>query len=223
VHVSRYVPGQLGLDLGRDIQVVLGDVTRPVVFDVGANIGQSILTFKGLLPRCVVHSFEPSPAVFRRLEDYTRGVRNVRKVNTAVGAENGEILLLENEDSELSSVLRPGTPGWGSIVRETHVEMITLDAYCATNIVERVDLLKIDTQGNDLAVLMGSRDLLAAGRIGAVLIEVIFTHWYDGAPTFDEIYMFLVDRGFRLVSLYNCQTYEGAMRWADVLFVRSPS
>jgi hypothetical protein len=51
------------------------------------------------------------------------------------------------------------------------VNVITLDSYCSTHGIERVDFLKIDAEGHDLKVLRGSRELFAKGAIGAAQFE----------------------------------------------------
>jgi len=39
---------------------------RPIIFDVGANIGQSIISFKKNFPNSIIHSFEPCKKFFIR-------------------------------------------------------------------------------------------------------------------------------------------------------------
>jgi hypothetical protein len=51
------------------------------------------------------------------------------------------------------------------------VDVTTLDEFCAVQAVERIDILKIDTEGLDLDVLRGARQLLAEQRIGIVEVE----------------------------------------------------
>jgi hypothetical protein len=51
--------------------------------------------------------------------------------------------------------------------------------------VRRIDLLKLDVQGSELAVLQGGRDKLAQAL--AVHTEVSFVTLYRGQPPFGEI------------------------------------
>jgi len=228
LEVSRYRPDdqvitRVGVSALRDMRELLTDVSTPIVFDVGANVGQSVTVFKELLPGSILHSFEPGPRAFAQLEANTRGVENLRLVNTAVGSISGTRPLLENDQSDMSSLLRPAAAAWGSIVGETEVAITTLDEYCRSADVRRIDLLKIDTQGYELEVLRGATGLMAAGQIGLVYLEVTFVDMYEGLPPFDVLYRFLVDHRFRLVALYN---YSGATEprfaagWCDALFVR---
>jgi FkbM family methyltransferase len=223
LEVSRYRPGQRPPTSGRDpledIRALLDAVPRPVVFDVGANVGQSVATFRQLLPGCTIHSFEPGPDAFGALEAATKGLRNVHLVNAGVGCRSGRSILLENKFSDLSSLLRPGSvTEWGPVVAETEIRVTTVDDYCATHTIDRIDLLKIDTQGYELEVLRGAAGMSAAGKIGLVYMEVIFSDMYQDLPPFDVLYRFLLDSGFRLVALYNFQMRDQAASWCDALF-----
>ena len=40
---------------------------KPIVFDIGANKGQSIDGFRKLYPECFIHAFEPSKLEFDQL------------------------------------------------------------------------------------------------------------------------------------------------------------
>ena len=53
----------------------------------------------------------------------------------------------------------------------TEVEVDTLDRITQQEQVDQIDLLKIDVEGHELAVLQGARDLLNRGAIGAVQFE----------------------------------------------------
>src|SRR5215469_12168741 len=69
-----------------------------VVVDAGANIG----IYSEFLARCVgatgvVHSFEPSPENFRRLQSATRKLANVRLSQAAVGEHTGKSMLYLSE------------------------------------------------------------------------------------------------------------------------------
>jgi hypothetical protein len=130
--------------------------------------------------------------------------------------------LIENSRSAMTSFLPPAEESWGQTTAETPVDIITLDDYCASHGVESVDLLKIDTQGFDFEVLKGADRLLTQGAIRLVLLELIFANLYEGVPPFDEIYRFLLERGFHLVGTYDPHhAADGRLAWCDALFMHS--
>ena len=51
--------------------------------------------------------------------------------------------------------------------------MTTVDAFCAVHGIDKIDLLKIDTEGYDLVVLEGARELLRSGRARFILVEAV--------------------------------------------------
>ena len=58
---------------------------KPVIFDVGANIGQSIDRFKRLFPDAKIHSFEPQKKIFNLLKEKYGKDKNVVLNNFALG------------------------------------------------------------------------------------------------------------------------------------------
>jgi Methyltransferase FkbM domain len=123
----------------------------------------------------------------------------------------------------MSSFLSPGKDHWGEIENVITVQIDTVDRYCHQHSIRKIDLLKIDTQGYDLEVLCGAGQMLSENLIKSVLIEITFIEIYQGAPRFDEVISFLLDRNFHLLSLYSVVFRGDAAAWADALFVhRTP-
>ncbi|HEV2856125.1 MAG TPA: FkbM family methyltransferase [Thermoanaerobaculia bacterium] len=153
-----------------------------VVFDVGANNGYYTVLFSHLAgPRGEVHAFEPVPPTFERLEaNLGREARygNVRANRTAVGDAVGTArLFLPGEDHGQASLARHREGSWsaGGPVSEHEAPLTTLDAYAAERGVERVDFLKCDVEGAELAVLRGGAGLLERHR--PVLHLEVFPAW----------------------------------------------
>ena len=55
---------------------------------------------------------------------------------------------------------------------EINVQTQTLDNFCLSNKIENIDVLKIDTEGNDLNVLKGAKKLLSENKIKAIYTEI---------------------------------------------------
>lgn len=221
--ISRYHPNcnSLGINPFSDMKKLICQSQRPVVFDVGANVGQSVKRFKDLLPQCEIHSFEPSPATYRLLAQNANSFSDVYLNNLGVGSSCGRKHFLENSSSVMSSFLKPSTFCWGKIVNETPVEVTTLDKYCEENNIPHINVLKADTQGYDLEVLRGATALIGGNRIQMVFMEIIFSDMYQGLPSFDELFRFLLDSNFRLVSLYEFYHQNNVASWSDALFINT--
>ena len=54
---------------------------------------------------------------------------------------------------------------------QTTIDCETLDGFCQARGVAQIDVLKVDAEGHDLAVLQGAERLLAGGHVKFVFIE----------------------------------------------------
>src|SRR5262249_52326300 len=120
----------------------------------------------------------------------------------ALGATEEVRTLSEYTASDMSSLLPRGPENWIDVVSSSDVKLSTIDRYCADKKIERIDLLKSDTQGFELEVLKGARRMLEERRVGAIYVEITFARLYDNLPRLDEIYAFITGHGFDLVSFY---------------------
>lgn len=213
----------VGADAYWDINRNLGGNVKPLVIDVGANTGQTIARLLEIVPQAIIHSFEPSPSVFAELTARYGGYSNVKLWNCGCGSKTGSFVLHENQHSDLSSFLLPGKICWGSVTKSVEVPVVSLDDWADQNQIDAVDILKSDTQGFDLEVLKGASRLFSQGRIRIVLCEVNFLPLYTGMGRFEDLYGFLVDHGFAMVSIYKPKYHNGLMRDADMLFVKNES
>jgi hypothetical protein len=67
----------------------LDPASAPLIFDVGANVGQSLMTFKTLAPRARVLCFEPVPFSLGPLLHHAGRYRDTRVIPAACGARSG--------------------------------------------------------------------------------------------------------------------------------------
>lgn len=147
---------------------LLRRVLRPgmVFFDVGAYHGlYTIIARKIMHGSGTVVAFEPSPREFSRLHLHLRlnGIAGVRVEQFAVGAQRGNLTLftvLEGHRT-MNSLVRPPLDNPVSAVG---VESIALDEYVELNGVERIDVMKVDTEGAELQVFEGAKRLLSEYR-----------------------------------------------------------
>ncbi|HKJ23400.1 MAG TPA: FkbM family methyltransferase [Myxococcota bacterium] len=217
LYVFRRLPH--GVDVGADLARLVPGFRPALVFDVGANVGQSVPRLRDAFAAATIHCFEPGQRAFATLETAAAGDARVRCHRLALGADPGPGRLERRGSFGEKSVLSVGE---GDDAREP-VAIDTLDAFCAREGIEHVGYLKIDTEGHDLLVLQGASGLLARG-VDAIEVETGMGH--DNAlhaplARFVEI---LAPHGHRLFGLYE-QTHEwptGAphLRRANAVFLR---
>ncbi len=192
---------------------------NPMLFDLGANTGQTINDFKEVFKRCTIHSFEPSPGIFEVLKNNTANMKNVHIWNMGIGSSTESLVLNENSFSTMSSFLEIKNKRGGQIDNKTYVQVTTIDKFVHEHPIEKIDVLKMDVQGFELEVLKGAKAAILENKIGLLLFEVTFVEMYEGLPSFSTLFDFATDNGFELVSFYPIHYNKNNMAdYTDVLF-----
>jgi len=210
-----------GINPFEDISFFLKNNASPVIFDVGANIGQSVDDFKKVFPDSIINSFEPGPDTFAKLREHCIEMGKVKVWNYAIGSSEGILPFQENTRSVMSSFFSPGENWWGEIKKITNVEVTTLDTFADQQKVGFIDILKCDTQGYDLEVFKGAEKLLSENRIGIILCEIIYSNIYKGTPSFTKLLRYLLDHNFVLVGFYYQCHQNHLLSWSDALFINA--
>lgn len=210
---------KVGVDAFADMARFLPTRERHVIFDVGANMGQSAKRFRRTFPAAEIHSFEPGPSVYKRLQQEIGSDPNTHTWNCGLGATTSRQRLFESDQSVMSSFLPTGKEAWVGTVGETEVEVQTIDSFCMQRQVTSIDILKSDTQGYDLEVLKGAEQIMHAGHVKIVYFEVNFADIYVGQGSFGQQYELLTAVDFRLLSFYQVFRRAGLAAWTDALFI----
>ena len=201
----------------------------PVVFDVGANVGQSVLHYRSVFHDARIHSFEPLPKAFRRLSLVAEKDGNTTALPFALHSSKGRRPFLSNRGgaNQTSSFLPPAAvvehsyPAHAFELESTiDVETTTLDDYCNENRIEHIHALKLDTQGTELEILRGSTAMLAKRAITMAYVEVLFAPLYEGNALYHEIAWFMDAHGMDLFRIYHMNHGVGGRHiGGDALFV----
>lgn len=202
--------------------IIAGD--EPTIFDVGANKGQTIELLLSAAIRPQIFAFEPNPSLAARLRE-AYGYRGVTVECCALGAKEGKAVFHLMEEDELSSMLSlsssPDNPFLNTRQNEDiEVPVMSLDQYVATHSIERIALLKIDTQGFDVEVLRGAMVTLERRAVEAVLIEVNFIQMYENQCSFGQIEEFLATYGYGFVNFYEAVRARQVIQWATAFFAK---
>lgn len=201
---------------------------QPVIFDVGANRGQTTARYRTLFPMATIHAFEPVTEFFRECRRRSLGDGRVILNNVAMSVADGEINFHETVGGQSSSALQQSdlvpyywAAGDFTESRSYLVKARSIDSYCQESEITQIDLLKLDTEGFELNVLKGASGLLRDGRIRVIYSEVNFERMWQQGALYHHIAAFLEDFGMDLFALYNVGSGAlGATRSGDALFVR---
>ncbi|MBE0613492.1 MAG: FkbM family methyltransferase [Burkholderiales bacterium] len=221
------------------------ECNRPVIFDVGANVGSTLDEFKLWWPDSEVHCFEPQQECWESLEqragkyapadvvinrfaagsapndqapfyshDISSGISGFNRIN------------LQSRDSvHLNRLIESdprGLPEYEqSLNHERSVKIVRLNDYLNTSGIQRVHLLKIDTQGYEPEVLEGFGARLA--DVDVVITELMFYDYYERSLSFSDIERFLLPAGFHLYDISHIakNPMNGRTDWVDVIYVNN--
>lgn len=145
----------------------------PVLFDVGANVGKYSKKLSDRFPSAIILAFEPHPENYNKLCE--NQCNNIKVFNLGLSDSAGELTLFDRSDMDGSMHASLHK----SVIDELHkkditehkVEVEILDSIAKSEEIDYIDFLKIDTEGNELAVLNGAIDMLKKGSIGCIHFE----------------------------------------------------
>jgi len=223
--VRRKRPPSWGSDAFLDQERWLRDAPVRVVFDVGANDGDTVHRYRELFPAAAIYAFEPFEESHRRLAERFAADPQVRPQHGAVTNATGTRALFVNAVNQTNSLL-PLNPdeidraraSSEHLDRTVTVPAVTLDAFCARERLDRIDLLKMDIQGGEGMALEGASSLLSRKAIRLLYLEVLFAELYKGQASFCDLVRVLDRHGYQTAGLYNLVIDERGLGWADAIF-----
>lgn len=148
--------------------------TDPVLFDVGAQDGAYSSLLASSVPNGVIYSFEPNPHTAEKLRRSLTGERyRLFEQGFSAQAEKKELYFNKAEPgSGQASVYR----GVFEQLHHADAEAVvcyfdTIDHFCETTRVARIDFLKIKAEGHEYSILTGAQRMIADGKIGMIQFQ----------------------------------------------------
>lgn len=159
-----------------------------VVLDIGANEGDFAAICKKACTSVKLVVIEPQKELEEKLLKIL-GPNDLciwKAVSNFVGVSAFNRKSIGDRKASLSSTKNP---------HEMNVEVTSVDQICEEYNPRRINLLKIDTEGNDFKVLLGSEESIDKGRIDAVMFEISYQTFMNGF-TPQEIEGWLRNKGY---------------------------
>ena len=148
------------------------------IIDVGGHVGETIELFLKNFEVNKIISFEASPINFKKLksnnESFTKKFKNTKIYLENVGVGNSDEIIKINQFLESSSsTLKPideessyfkkkffflRKKNDGKLYYKIDIKIVLLRDYLINNKIEKIDLLKIDTEGYEYEVILGLRE-----------------------------------------------------------------
>ncbi|MCX6704615.1 MAG: FkbM family methyltransferase [Candidatus Woesebacteria bacterium] len=207
------------------------------VVDVGANLDIfGISEFS----RANIYACEPHPETFLKMrQEFAAKIKRgyLHLINIALSDHSGTANLWDFADdaalkhtqptSTLSSLQK-------AVIEDIHkqkaqsykVKVTTLDALASSLNIQHIDILKIDTEGNELKVLVGGRNMLRRKKVEVILFEfnemnvISRTFFYDFVKLLPDYRFFrLLPSGLISITEYRPITHE-IFGFQNILCVR---
>jgi FkbM family methyltransferase len=203
IYKEHWLPS--GTDWTSDVRRI-GLSESPVVFDVGANIGQTSVLLSEALPTAHIYAFEPFSGAYSQLVRNTKHLTNVHTYALAFGSQGRALSVKLHERSDMNSLvdaadIESRSTECGSEV----VKVETVARFCESNGIDSIDVLKCDTEGYEMEVLSGAEPLLDKGRVSFVYAEVTFCAANARNTSFFSVFEYLTARSYRFLGTY--ETY----------------
>ena len=199
----RFFPDLLGkISMSYILKFLPND---PVILDVGAHIGIDSEYFAKHFKEGQIFALEPVPELFQLLALRMARYNNCKLFQVGLAEFNGSArIYVSSGTSDASSSL---------LIPKEHlkfhpevkfeafkeIQVQTLDEFIFNQNIKGIDLLWLDIQGLEPAVLRKSYKALR--QIKLIHTEVNFVETYNGAELFQEFDLFLKSHGFRLLKL----------------------
>jgi FkbM family methyltransferase len=169
-----------------------------VIFDVGANAGIYSLAALVSQHKARVYAFEPTPEIAKRLRECAQLNNfgsNLLVYEVAASDRNGEARLHRcrgelGSNEGMNYIGKPDEPGG------ERVSIISLDQFCQTERIDHIDLLKLDVQGHEHSVLLGAKELIGAGHLRTIFMELNWGKPGQECPATESIGL-LAQSGYR--------------------------
>lgn len=132
-----------------------------VIFDVGANIGQTSLNIinsqksKKLNP--IVYAFEPYPKTFNKLKTNIalNKSNDIKAFNLGLSTQKGMLHMMQHSPSNSG-----GFRMTDDLANSISVPVISIDEFISENHISKIDFIKIDVEGFEVQVIQGAKKTL---------------------------------------------------------------
>lgn len=146
---------------------VLTDFSPQVILDIGASTGMSSLFFHSRFPDADIYAYEPAQLSHDCLIKNTDGISRIQTFNYGLLDRDEELTLHHNVDGPTGNSIAPqnNIPGAEEVIQvrsaATAVDQLGI---------ERIDILKIDTEGAELRILVDLQNWLS--KVEVIFIEL---------------------------------------------------
>jgi len=217
----------------KDVAHCWEDHEFSTIFDVGANKGDFSLYSQEYFPKSTCYAFEPSSQVYEKLTDKVKDKSSIICNKLALNNVSGVFPFTKDKNIYNSLVLPRSSDAEndqkdkldvrmralaGEEFELEDVETTTVDSFCSKNIIEKIDILKIDTEGFDLNVIEGSAQMMGNQKIDIIYSELSLAKDVNKFSSFYDVVYLLWLYNYEVFRIYDQASVDGKLRRANVVF-----
>ena len=172
-----------------------------VVVDIGANVGAASIMFKIRYPQASIYAFEPSASTFAYLQHNVKDFKGITALPFGLYHKDSQVPLYNGHRSSVENSLFPNEATAVNLeqaqLRRASNEFVRLG-------IDRISILKIDTEGAEVPILYDIRDWLDK-------TELIFVEYHAEEDRLEIDRM--VSHRFVLADFTFASTHRGMMTY----------
>lgn len=144
-----------------------------MIFDIGANIGQSATYYSNKFPKAKIYSMEPVSETYNQLKINTKNL-DVNCYNLALGSKKGVVKMAISNISEhsVSNKIVINNEENYLNCRYEEVNLTTIDKFLIRHDINHINYMKVDTEGHDLEAMKGAENALKNKSIDFIETEL---------------------------------------------------
>lgn len=147
-----------------------------IIFDGGAHKGEYTLNllnwFENTSKKISIHAFEPMSKSMEKYKEVIGNRPDVKIVYNRKGLVDkiGSALIFFDSDSSIMASLYQRQLDYFDISfnQKEKVDLTTVDEYCKSNFIDKIDLLKLVVEGSEFRALQGAQNMIGSGKIDMI-------------------------------------------------------
>ena len=205
---------------------------EPVIFDVGANDGESIERFKKIFSKSKIYSFEPDDNAFQRLKKNYYNKENIEIFDFGISNRDGNQQFYSYDHDKISSLMRLDANSklfksrkiaknsGEDFEKLKDIKILKLDSFVKDKNIPRINILKIDVQGYEPEVIEGAKYLIENNKIDIIEMEIILGYGYSKSISFYDIEKNFSKQEYKLAAInYDSNIISYSNYQIDVIYV----
>jgi FkbM family methyltransferase len=191
-----------------------------VIFDIGANVGdwteEALRVAGGRIKK--IYQFEPSAYNVEILRKRFNGDVRVQVLPYAASDHSGSAELFSDAPgSTIASLYRRRLDHFNMDLKDViHIETITVDETIKKHDIDKVDFMKMDIEGHELAALRGAARSLQDGTIRALSFEFGGAN-IDSRTYFQDFWYLLSPLGYTFLRILPTGSVVPVKKYKEIL------